>query len=73
MAKKKKQRQSSASSDFESMVVAACLAERLVRGELGAETAREIIATEVSAWRTAARAAHAALETEGRPKRKKST
>jgi hypothetical protein len=66
MAKKDKKKsksraRSSPPTDFESMVVAFCLAGRLVRGELGGAAASEAIATEVVAWRNAARAAEASL------------
>jgi hypothetical protein len=66
----KKTRRPSAPSEFESTVVAACLAGKLVRGGYGAEPSAEAIAADVRAWRAHAQAAGATLRTVGTAKRR---
>jgi hypothetical protein len=69
MAKKTKLRP--APSDFETAVVAACLAEKLVRGGYGAEPSAEAVAADVDAWRRYARLAGEAMGKAQGARRKK--
>jgi hypothetical protein len=57
---KKKTKQASA-SEFETLVVATCLAGKIVRGEYGSESMDAAIAGDVSRWRALAQAAARAL------------
>jgi hypothetical protein len=64
MAKKKKA--NSAPSDFETQVVVACLAEKLVRGGYGADPSDAAITADIEAWRKHARTASAAMSHKSR-------
>lgn len=57
----KKNKASSAPSEFETQVVAACLAEKLVRGGYGAAPTPQALAADVEEWRRHARTASQAM------------